>query len=443
MNPPKNATIRTAMSESIVAKITLLFIFSSICFVLFALYFIGFEASRNEAAIEQRYSSVVAGMGDLFKFGYDVGAMKGYLLDLGFSQVKDSERLAQLSQKRFLSSVQGKQFIINSKKIAGHYYIITHDMQTNSEAIYTDYNEERDFLGYYVVALLAFITLVFFYILVLRSLLPLRSLVREVRAFANGKTDIKPIANSRDEIGELSREFSHAAQTIGEMNKARVLFLRSIMHELKTPITKGRLIAEMLSDNRAKERLVSTFTRLNAIIDDFAKIEEMSTKNYHISKTRFSLSALMENINKMLLIEDERPRNVLLHNRNGVIFADFEAMSLSVKNLVDNAIKHSTNQLVFVYIEGCDLVVKNEGEAFKDHLANYFQPFYSDGRVNLQKGLGLGMYIIKNTIEAQGFRLDYRYDGGFHYFYIRGCALEAGGESGGESSGEIEEQNDH
>ena len=101
--------------------------------------------------------------------------------------------------------------------------------------------------------------------------------------------NIKVISNNQDEIGELSREFAKAANTIDKMNKSRVLFLRSIMHELKTPIAKGRIVTEMLTDTKAKNRLISVFTRLNAIIDNFAKIEEMNTNNYKISKTRYKL----------------------------------------------------------------------------------------------------------------------------------------------------------
>ena len=179
----------------------------------------------------------------------------------------------------------------------------------------------------------------------------------------------------------------------------------------------------MLSDTKAKDRLISVFTRLNTIIDDFAKIEEMNTHNYKISKTKFKLIDLIQNINKMLLIEEERPRNVMLINRESEILADFDVMSLSVKNLLDNAIKYSDDQRVVIFVDGSDLVVQNKGKPFKDDINKYFSPFYSDGSDNKQKGLGLGMYIIKNTIDAQGFVLDYKYIDGNHYFYIKDCII--------------------
>lgn len=409
-------------TDSVIVKITLLFIFSSISFILFVLYFISSEIDKNNIAIEQRYYSVVDNVNDLLKFGYSLDSLQTYLFDIGYYQVND-EVISKVSQKYLLNYIQNDQIVVNMKKINNHYYITIDDFENKAHFVYTDYKISKDYTTYHLIALLAFITLIFFYILVLKSLLPLSLLRREVNKFANGNMDIKVISDNVDEIGDLSREFAKAANKINEMNKARILFLRAIMHELKTPITKGRIVTEMLSDTKAKDRLISVFTRLNTIIDDFAKIEEMNTHNYKISKTKFKLIDLIQNINKMLLIEEERPRNVMLINRESEILADFDVMSLSVKNLLDNAIKYSDDQRVVIFVDGSDLVVQNKGKPFKDDINKYFSPFYSDGSDNKQKGLGLGMYIIKNTIDAQGFVLDYKYIDGNHYFYIKDCII--------------------
>lgn len=410
-------------SDSLIVKITLLFIFSSISFVLFYLYFIGSKTNKSNTTIEQRYDGVIDNIDDLFKFGYDIEDLQTYLSDIGFYQITDSDILAKVSRRYLVIYDNKKQVIVSVKKIDGHYYIIMDNIQDGRQFVYTDYGSGSDYTTYHVIALLSFITLIFFYILVLKSILPLSLLRREVKKFANGDMNIKVISNNQDEIGELSREFAKAANTIDKMNKARVLFLRSIMHELKTPIAKGRIVTEMLTDTKAKNRLISVFTRLNVIIDNFAKIEEMNTNNYKISKTRFKLIDLIDNINRMLLIEEERPRNVILMSREDEIFADFDAMSLAVKNLLDNALKYSYDHRVVIFVEGKDIVIQNQGKPFKDDLNKYFSPFYSDGSDNEKRGLGLGMYIIKNMIEAQEFVLDYKYVDGNHYFYIRDCVV--------------------
>ncbi|RDU63979.1 ArsS family sensor histidine kinase [Helicobacter sp. MIT 14-3879] len=408
------------LKNSIITKVTLLFIFSSICFILFILYFVASEKAKSDNIIEQRYSNIIYTINELLKYGDNLNNIKKYLNSINFFEEYDKNNNDDI---KYISSYESNNLFVNMVKVSEHYYISIMDSEKRLNFLYTDYNESNDYSNYYFIALLAFITLIFFYITVLNSLIPLRELRREVIKFSNGDFDIKTISNNNDEIGKLSEEFTKAAKTINEMNKARILFLRSIMHELKTPITKGFIICEMIEDGKLKYRLDSVFKRLNEIINDFAMLEEINTQKYKINKKEFSLTELMQNVNKMLIIEFERPRNVILKNRDMVILGDFELMSLSVKNLVDNAFKYSTNKLVNIFVENKDLVIQNEGQPFKNGIENYFKPFYSDGVKDTRKGLGLGMYIIKNTIEAQGYKLEHKYQDNCHYFYIKDCII--------------------
>lgn len=411
------------MTNSIITRVTLLFIFSAICFVLFVLYFISSEETSADNHIEQRYNNIIYTINELAKHGYNIKGIKSYITNMGFFEELDSDILKKNDVKYYLSYATNEVISSNMIKIAGHYYISLQSNNSNENTLYTDYKDTNDYLNYYFIALLGFITLVFFYISVLNSLLPLISLRKEVKKFSNGDMNIKTISNNNDEIGKLSEEFTKAAKTIDETNKARILFLRAIMHELKTPITKGFLVTEMIDNSKVKSRLNVIFKRINEVINDFARLEAISTKNSKIQKNDFPLTELLHNVNKMLIIEDERPRSVILDNRTAIIRGDFELMCLSVKNLIDNAVKYSSNKLVNIFVENNDLVIKNEGKPFKDNLENYFKPFYNDGEKNTSKGLGLGMYIIRNTTEAQGYKLDYKYIQGSHYFYIKDCII--------------------
>lgn len=408
---------------SIIVKVTLLFIFSTISFTFFAFYFIGNEINRNDLAVEKNYSDIVMRINHLIKNGANKNVIDKYLTNIGFNSVEDKSILDSIPQ-RYLIDDRIYQMLVDIRKISSLYYIVIFNTKNAEFSLYIDDKiQNNDYTNYYVFALFAFITLVFFYISVLRSLLPIITLRKEVKKFANGNMNIDIISNNKDEIGELSVEFSNAAKKISQINEARILFLRAIMHELKTPITKGRIVTEMLKDKKAKDRLISAFTRLNSIIDEFSKIEEISIKQYKLSKKQYILSNIMQHVNTMLLIEDDRPRNVLLHNRDAVIVADFDVMCLAIKNIVDNAIKYSSDKMVNIKVEGDDLLIQNKGAPFKNDINKYFEPFYNDGSFNKQKGLGLGMYIIKNTIEFQGFKLKYKYKNGQHNFYIGGCII--------------------
>ena len=49
------------------------------------------------------------------------------------------------------------------------------------------------------------------------------------------------------------------------------------MHELKTPITKGRFSVEMLEDNKYKTRLLNVFIRMEGLINEMALVEQIAS----------------------------------------------------------------------------------------------------------------------------------------------------------------------
>lgn len=411
------------LKDSIITKVTLLFVFSSICFVSFALYFIAAQKIRDEQNIKDRYSATITTIDSLIVVGDGLESIKSYLKILNFNEETDPQILSKNTDRFFVLHGVNSTIATNLKEIDSHFYIALHDTVNNNTMLFSDYVEIPNYANYYILALIAFITLVFFYIIVLNSLLPLIDLQKEVQKFQKGDMNIQIITHSNDEIGSLSKEFAKAAKILCDITKARTLFLHSIMHELKTPITKGYITIEMLEDSKTKSRLISIFRQLNEIINSLATVEKIDTNNYKIQKSEFILTDLMQEVNKMLIIESDRPRKVILENRNAVIYGDFNLMALSVKNLVDNAFKYSSDKQARIFIENNDLVIQNKGTPFKNDINEYFKPFYDDGSNNSARGLGLGMYIIKNTTMAQGFSFWHKYEQNHHYFYIKNCII--------------------
>lgn len=58
---------------------------------------------------------------------------------------------------------------------------------------------------------------------------------------------------------------------IQTLQDSRKLFLRNIMHELKTPITKGKLITDLMEDTKNQERLKRIFRDLNTFWENLLK----------------------------------------------------------------------------------------------------------------------------------------------------------------------------
>jgi len=258
-----------------------------------------------------------------------------------------------------------------------------------------------------------FLLIIILYLWIMKSLKPLSTLKRQIQTFSKGNLDIECKSDKEDEIAEVANEFDHAVSTIRELIHSRQLFLRAIMHELKTPIAKGRLVSEMLDDERNKARMHSIFERLNLLIDEFAKIEKITSKNFELSIKPYKMSDLVEGSIDMLMIENPSRFINMEIKKDFNSDVDFELFTLVIKNLLDNAIKYSTDKHITVIIDK-NLKIINKAPALGEPLENYFKPFHTS-----KKGLGLGLYIVKSILDIHNKELDYQHKDGENIFTVR------------------------
>jgi len=254
----------------------------------------------------------------------------------------------------------------------------------------------------------------FFYWWVIRSIQPLSDLKKTIEKFSDGDLNIECRSDKEDEIAEVANAFDTAVKKIRDLLHARQLLLRAIMHELKTPIAKGRLMSEMVTDERQRTRFHSVFQRLNLLIDEFAKVEQIASRNFNPTFKPFKLSDIVEASIDMLMLDDPE-RHIELHLiHDSTVQADFELLTLAVKNLLDNGIKYSQTKRVNIVIDDKTLVVGNHGEKLKEPLEHYFAPFHTS-----RSGLGLGLYIVKSILDIHKMGLSYVYKNGENRFTIR------------------------
>ncbi len=258
-----------------------------------------------------------------------------------------------------------------------------------------------------------FLLIVLLYLWIMKSFRPLSTLKSQIQTFSKGNLDIECKSDKEDEIAEVANEFDHAVTMIRELLHSRQLFLRAIMHELKTPIAKGRLVSEMLEDEKNKARMHSIFERLNLLIDEFAKIEKITSKNFDLTIKPYKMSDLLEASEDMLMIENPKRFITTRIEQDYSIDVDFELFTLVVKNLLDNAIKYSTDKQITVIIDDNKLKIINKGEALKEPLEHYFKPFHTS-----KQGLGLGLYIVKSILDIHHMELEYQHEDGQNIFTV-------------------------
>ncbi|SHO81718.1 Two-component system histidine kinase RacS [hydrothermal vent metagenome] len=254
--------------------------------------------------------------------------------------------------------------------------------------------------------------LLFLYIMIINSLKPLSILKDKIYTFSQGNLDIECRSDRKDEIAQVANEFDSAVKKIKELKSSRQLLLRAIMHELKTPIAKGRLVSEMIKDKKQKARLHSIFERLNLLIDEFAKIEQLSSKNLQLNSKEYRMSDIIDAGVDMLMLENSKNHIQINIINDYLVIGDFELLSLAIKNLLDNSIKYSIDKLVIVDINN-KVIIKNRGEKLNGNFQDYFVPFRTESQ-----GLGLGLYIIKNILDIHKLEFEYRYIDGFNEMIV-------------------------
>jgi two-component system OmpR family sensor kinase len=215
----------------------------------------------------------------------------------------------------------------------------------------------------------------------------------------------------------VANEFDKAVKQINLLLNSRQLFLRTVMHELKTPIAKGRIVSELLFEEKQKDRLVFIFDKLNFLIGDFAKVEEIVSHNCNPNFQQQNVESLLKNAVEMLMLDKPEERISIDVRGNTLIKADFSLLSMVIKNLIDNGLKYSVDRHVNVVEIDNGLEVHSKGEPLRRSLESYFKPFHNEADMSKQ-GMGLGLYIIKSVLDIHEMGFEHRYEDGMNIFTI-------------------------
>jgi len=245
--------------------------------------------------------------------------------------------------------------------------------------------------------------LLFSFGLIIVRIAPLRLLRRQIARFGEGDMGVRFHTNGEDEIALIANELETAQNKIRSLIESRTLFLRNIMHELKTPIAKGRIVTTMIEDEKQKGRFVSIFERLEGLIGEFALIEEISSGSQHLEKKEYRLIDIIDGAIDSAMVEYEAVECTI--DASVKIVVDYRLFVTAVKNLIDNAIKYSPEKKMSISMENDEILFTNLGEPLRKPLAYYIEPFTKDQPT--KDSFGLGLYIVDAILREHGYLLAY------------------------------------
>lgn len=407
--------------SSIFYTITFIFIIATTSIFLAFLWLMDYDKQNYSRELNTKYSVVArATLLHLNELISDE-EYENQTKDLDMSKLSNKAKIDEILKNGLvleeISAEIGSSAILLYKK--QNYLKISHN-DTTLLLKDNDYQPYRYDIIKVIFGLVFFILLVT-YVFIIKKIKPLRKLKRQIDKFATGDLNIQNISTGNDEISEVADAFYNAVMQIKNLNHSRQLFLRNIMHELKTPITKGRITAEMIEKNKNQERLIGVFERLESLINEFAAVERATSGLLIETAKPCNIIDIIDEAIDLAMVEKEC---VSVHIISDIsINADFKLISIAFKNMIDNGLKYSNDKHITISVNENSIKFITQGQKLENDLAYYIEPFTQGS--NAKKSFGLGLYIVDNILKSHGLSLGYEYKNGLNIFKF--CGL--GGES--------------
>lgn len=246
----------------------------------------------------------------------------------------------------------------------------------------------------------------------------------------DGILGVLGIARGKDREGfdeldfTLAQEICNRVSTILDNSKlfestqkavrARDEFLSIASHELKTPITSLRMQLEMLLRPGRSPELARPLTnavrqvdRLTLLVNDLLDVGRLESgkMNYHLDVV--GIGDVVKEVSTSMLPQFLSKGTVLLTEIDGNPFAfvDRYRMEQVIVNLLNNALKYGPGKPVHLTLtrQGSmvEMKVRDRGVGISpEHITKIFEKFERGGKVSSVAGLGLGLYITREIVQA-------------------------------------------
>jgi signal transduction histidine kinase len=252
------------------------------------------------------------------------------------------------------------------------------------------------------------------------ALAPIRKLISAVeRIIRTGRTDERvPLVEKRDAIDELSALFNEMLDRIEGLVTGMRGALDNVSHDLRTPMTHLRGSAELAlagpADlDRYREALadcVEEADRVLVMLTTLMDISEAESGAIDLHREIVPLAAVVERAVE-LYRDTAEAKGVILesHTDDGVVASvDRLRFEQVAANLLDNAIKYTPaggRVVISVTRESGQAVlrVRDTGIGIPAaELPRIWERLFRGDQSRTERGLGLGLSLVKAIVEAHG-----------------------------------------
>jgi signal transduction histidine kinase len=337
--------------------------------------------------------------------------------------------------KSFLKSYDEDQFIVENsdgrlqfvalsiKDKADKYLVCISAFDDSGEKAMTDLRNILSILSLVALILIGFQGWYF----AQKALEPISN-IREQLDFIFPANISKRISHSapEDEIGKLSRTLNDMLSRAEKAAQAQKLFVANVSHELKNPLTKIFTQIELMElKHKENAAVLNNIMSLKSDTKSLINLNEVILNLANSYTLDASIPMEILRLDELIIAALEEckrwyPNAEVVFQMNDIpddedalcVLGNQDALSVVLKNLIDNAIKFSDNKPVKVsskfgqmYIE---IFIENEGRPIpQDQIKAIFQAFYrADATAKGKKGHGIGLAVVKQILELHQAKIE-------------------------------------
>ena len=276
---------------------------------------------------------------------------------------------------------------------------------------------DMKYQGLLILAIIIVLSIFFAYIMSTVLVKPLARVTKSIEDLTDGYQNDEISVPDYTETELITDAFNKMLSRMKTLDESRSEFVSNVSHELKTPMTSMKVLADSLvGQEGVPEELYQEFMRditaeidrENRIITDLLSLVKMDKKTADLSIQHMDINHLLEEILKRLRpIADKRSIDLILDSFRPVE-ADVDEIKFTsaISNLVENAIKYNVDDgWVRVSIDADHkyfyVTVADSGMGIpEESLDRIFERFYRVDKSHSREigGTGLGLAITRSTI---------------------------------------------
>ncbi|MET0382341.1 MAG: HAMP domain-containing sensor histidine kinase [Burkholderiaceae bacterium] len=254
-----------------------------------------------------------------------------------------------------------------------------------------------------------------------RMLHPIAALRAGAVRYGQGDFSRPIVPRRRDELGDLAEQINGMAARLHHMLDAKRQLLLAISHELRSPLARARLNAELIDDSDERRALLRDLGEMRDLITDLLESErlaDMRAGGHAALKTE--PTTLCDLVRAQCGAQAAAGEVTLrLAGDLPALALDRPRMRLLLRNLVDNALRHGAGAMAVPQVstsksdDGATLhlVVRDHGPGMGDaQLRHAGEAFYraDAARQRSTGGVGLGLHLCRLVAQAHGGALSLR-----------------------------------